>query len=186
MANDISPFEADDGFNDWHAVYSIQLGELIECGFVDFSADDWQFDAYSDEQHNRLVSKIVERYRYREISVLPPLRWKQAFLRKVNEVMPKYKPLYAKLEAGQDITAEYDEYGGNRAVYSDFPATLLNTENQDYASNATDSMREIIRSGDWVDKANQIKNEYNDVDVMILDELRTLFSPLLTVNMNGW
>lgn len=186
MANDVNPMEWDDGFSDWHSVYSIQLGELIECGFVDFDADDWQFDAYSDEQRARLVTRIIERYRYRDISILPPLRWKQAFLRKLNEVMPKYKPLYAKLEAGADITADYDEYGKNRLVYSDFPATLLNTENQDYASNATDSEREVIRAGDWVEKANQIMNAYNDVDVMILEELRTLFSPLLTVSMNGW
>ena len=43
---------------------------------------------------------------------------------------------------------------------------------------------EDIVNGDWVDKANEIAKGYNDIDVMILDELETLFSCLFTVNIN--
>ena len=165
---------------DYHARYSIQLCELVEVGFVDFSEESWDFDAYSAEQRNRLYKKLQDRYFFREISITPPGRWKHEFLRKLNEIMPKYKPLYAKLEAGADILADYDEYGSYRDIYSDFPATLLNPENQDYGSNGRDTQREVIRQGDWISKANDVMTKYNDVDVMIVEEMGTMFTPVLT------
>ena len=45
---------------------------------------------------------------------------------------------------------------------------------------------ENVTQGDWVDKANQIATRYNDVDVMVLNELESLFSCLLTVSMQGY
>ena len=45
---------------------------------------------------------------------------------------------------------------------------------------------EDIAVGDWIEKANEIRKGYNDVDVMILNELESLFSCLFSVNMNGF
>ena len=169
---------------DYHSVYSIQLCELINDGWIDFNSSDWDFDSYDDEQRNRLWKKFERRYYWREIGILPPNRWKWELLRKLDEIMPKYKPLYKMLEEGQNILQHYGEYGKSRNIFSDFPQTMLGG-NEDYASNGTDREHEEIYLGDWIDQLEKIKH-YDDIDVMILKELETMFSCMFTVNINGY
>lgn len=177
---DFIPYESPD----YHAAYTIQLCELINDGLIDFDDDAWNFDSYNVEQRNRFWRKFKDRFYWREIGIVPFSRWKWELLRKLNEIMPKYKPIYAALENGQNILQHYGEYGKSRNVFSDFPQTLLG-ENQDYASNATDKEHEEIYLGDWIDQLQKLKN-YDDVDVMILKELETFFSVMFTVNINGY
>ena len=169
---------------EFHATFSVQLCELIHDGWIDFSDDSWDFDSYDEEQRNRLWKKFTRRFYYREIGVIPPGRWKWELLRKLDEIMPKYKPVYKALKDGQDILQKYGSYGKSRNVYSDFPQTLLGG-NQDYASNATDREHEEIYLGDWFDKMDKIKS-YDDVDVLILQELETMFSCMYSVSINGY
>lgn len=185
MNANIDPFEPCETRPDWHAVATIQLGELIECGVVDFKNPSWHWDAYSEEQYERVCEKITNRYYMREIGVIPPGLWKREFLRKMNEIMPKYKPLYKALENGANIMQTGDQYGKSRDIFSEFPATMLG-DNQDYASNGRDREYENVTQGDWIEKATQIAERYNDIDVMILKEIEPLFSCLLTVSMNGY
>ena len=174
------------GCSDWHAVYTIQLGELIEGGAIDFESDEWDFDAYDAEQRSRLWSKFTERYRWYEIGIVPPLRWHDAIISKLNEIMPKYKPIYRALEDGYNPLQEGSERRRDRAVFSEYPQTVLKPETQDYASTGNESVSEIIRDGSIVDKALEIRNRYSDVDALILDELEYLFIPLTTANVNGF
>lgn len=174
------------GFSDWHAVYTIQLGELIESGVVDFESDEWDFDAYDAEQRSRLWSKFTERYRWYEIGIVPPLRWHDAIISKLNEIMPKYKPIYRALEDGYNPLQEGSERRRDRAVFSEYPQTVLKPDTQDYASTGNESVSEVIRDGSIVDKAIEIRNRYSDVDALILDELEYLFIPLTTANANGF
>ena len=169
---------------DYHSVYTIQLCELINDGWINFKSEDWDFDYYNLEQRDRLWKKFERRYYYREIGILPPGRWKWELLRKLDEIMPKYKPLYKMLEEGQNILQHYGEYGKSRNIFSDFPQTMLGG-NEDYASNGTDKEHEEIYLGDWIDQLEKIKN-YDDIDVMILKELETMFSCMFTVNINGY
>lgn len=174
------------GFPEWHAVYTIQLGELIEAGIVDFSSDDWNFDAFDDEQRNRLWSKFEARYRWYEIGIVPPYRWMCAIIAKLNELMPKYKPLYQALKDGYNPLQEGSERRRERAVFSEYPQTVLKPETQDYASTGNESLSETIRDGSIIDKALELRNRYSDVDALILDELDYLFIPLTTANINGF
>ena len=169
---------------DYHAVYTVQLCELINANLIDFSLSEWDFDYYDEEQRNRLWKKFENRYYFREIGVLPYKRWKMEIIRKLNEIMPKYKPAYKALDDGQNILQTYGEYGKSRNVYSDFPQTLLGG-NQDYASNATDRQHEEIYTGNWVDQIAKLKT-YDDIDVMILNELETFFYSMFTSNLNGY
>lgn len=171
--------------DDYHAVYSIQLCELINDGLIDFTDESWDFDSYDDEQRNRFWKKFEARYYWREIGIVPFKRWKWELLRKLNEIMPKYKPAYEALANGQNIFQKYGEYGKSRNMYSDFPQTMLSGMNQDYASNGTDREHEEIYLGDWMERMQTLKS-YNDVDVMILEELETFFSVMFTVNVNGY
>lgn len=171
-------------FPEYHASYSIQLCELINGGFVDFESDEWDFDYYNEEQKVRLWKKFKRRFYFREIGITPPGRWKWELLRKLDEIMPKYKPLYEMLDNGQNILQHYGEYGKSRNIFSEFPQTQLGN-NEDYASNGTDRENEEIYLGDWIEQTSKIKN-YNDVDIMILNELETMFSCMFTVNINGY
>ena len=170
---------------DYHGVVSVQFGELVEVGFIDLVADDWAYDAYSEEQRARLNEKITNRFYFREIGIVPPGRWKREFLRKLNEIMPKYKLLYKALDDGVNVLADSDEYGKSRDIFSEFPATMLG-DNQDYASNGRDRQYERVRLAPTVDAFEAVRSRYADVDVMILDELEVLFSSLLTVSMSGY
>lgn len=177
--------------HEWHGVVTIPLGELIDAGWVKWHNEDgtinpdWEWDYYDAAQYKRVCKKLNERYFWDEISLLPPVRWKQQLIRKLNEIMPKYKPLYEVLEKGIDPLQVYGEYGKSRNIFSEFPETLLNG-NSDYVSNGTDREYEIIKQGDWIEKMLQYAKDYNDIDVMILDELETLFSGLYTVSVNGF
>ena len=183
--SEVKPYEPYTPSPDWHAVATIQLGELIECGVVNWDDQSWHWDAYNEEQYKRVCNKIENHFFFREIGIVPPGAWKREFLRKMNEIMPKYKPLYAALDNGADILQTSDQYGKSRDVFSEFPATMLG-DNQDYASNGRDREYENVTQGDWVDKATDIATRYNDIDVMILNEIESMFSCLLTVSMQGY
>lgn len=174
-------------YGDWHAIISIQLGELIEGGLFDWEKDDsLKWDYYNEEQYKRVCNKFVNRYYYREIGIIPYKEWKQAYIRRLNELMPKYKMLYQALENGVDPLQNNGEYGKSRNIYSDFPQTQLNGINQDYATNGNDEEYERITTGDFLEKARAIKDNYDDIDVMLLDELEPLFSQLFSVAINGF
>ena len=181
MSN-ISPF--DPTWNvcnvpDYHAVVSIQLCELINDDFFDLSRADWDFGPkYSAAQHAQLCKKITEHYYYREIALVPPGIWKREFLRKMNEIMPKYMPWYELVDKkSKDVGVSYDyitgdgtrvtngteskhgnntvnetnrndEYYKSRNIFSDFPQTALSGSNQDYASTGNDTEYERIVEGE--------------------------------------
>lgn len=170
--------------DEFHAVYSVQLCELIHDGWCDFSSHDWDFDAYNEEQRNRLWDKFTKRFYWREIGITPPGQWRWEVIRKLNEIMPKYKPAYKALDEGVDIFRHYGEYGKSRNIFSEFPQTMLGN-NEDYASNGNDREHEEIYLGDWMEQIEKLKN-YDDVDVCILKELETMFSCMFTVNVNGY
>lgn len=180
-------FDADALPHDYHGCVSVTWAELEDCGFVDWDAAEWQWDAYSDEQRERLQDKISARFEYREIGILPWARFRRQLIRKLNEIMPKYKILYKKLEAeGADLFVASDAHDKRRHVFSDYPVTLLNPEGEDYASNAADDEGETVTYADTFERLESIAERYNDIDVLILDELEPLFSSLMCVSFNGF
>lgn len=187
MTEPFPPFDPDidPPFRDFHSVVTIQLCELAEGGFFDLTREDWDFGPkYSPEQHAQLCRKITDHYWFREIALVPPGIWKREFLRKLNEIMPKYMPLYKALDEGMQLGME-SEYYKSRNIFSDFPQTSLAGNNQDYASTGNDLEYEKIRQLDPLELAERLER-YNDVDLAIINELESMFSCLLTVNVNGF
>ena len=168
----------------YKAVDTLTFGELVQHGFIDLDSPEWEYDSYSPEQRTALNKKIVDRFYFREISITPLLRWKTEFMRTLNEIMPKYKLVYAMVENGVSPLQVEDRYTKNRSIYSDFPQTMLSGENQDYATSGNDYESETIVDGS-VTLIEDFAARYKDVDVLILDELESLFSPFITMNMNG-
>lgn len=167
------------------ATDSVTFGELIEDGWVDFTDPSWDFPKYDAEQHARLCRKIENHYWSRDIGVLPPKQWKREFLRKLDEIMPKYITLYGQIaETGSNGLNARDEGYKSRNIVSDFPQTQL-AGNEDYASMGTDHQYERIHRESLFDYVERIRM-YDDVDLLIINELESLFSCLLTVNANAW
>lgn len=168
---------------DFHAVVTVTLGELVTDGWLDWTKDIWKWDAYDEDQRDRLNNKIEARYWTREIGILPPGEWRRRFIGRLNEIMPKYALLYDKIKEGLDVWQDSDEYHKERNVTSSYPQTMI-SGSEDYASGAGDTEYETITDGNMLDKLKQFQ-EYDDVDVMILNDLEPLFSSLVTVNVNG-
>lgn len=182
----LEEFSASENIPEYHASYSIQLCELVNEGFKPFGDKRWKkLDWYSAEVKTRIEEKILARYWYREIGIFPAGEWRHELTRKMGEILPKYKALYAALDNGSSLLQDSDVYTKERTVYSDFPATQLNENINDYARSANDKQNETITDGSFLAKAEQIKSGYNDIDVMILDELEVCFSCLLSVTFPG-
>ena len=185
----IPPYKPCETFDDFHAVTTITLGELLTDGGIDWTQPEWSWrdDAYNDAQYTRCCTKIENRYYDREIGVLPAGRWRRHFMRLISEFMPILKPLYELADGNPGMfLTDADTWHKMRTVFSDFPATQL-TENQDYASNATDNQYETVTNGNFMDKISSIRRgEYVDIDVLLLEHLEECFSPLWTVNLNNY
>ena len=171
--------------NDYHAIVTIQLCELIDAGFCDELLTGWKWDKYNDEQDKRLRKKLVDHYYFREIGLTPPGIWKHEFVRKMNEIMPKYISLYKLLDESPELFGGNSEWYKGRDIFSDFPQTQLSGKNQDYATTGNDKEYQRIRQVDVIDTAKRIR-DYNDVDLMIIEDMNTMFSCLLTVNVNAY
>lgn len=185
----IPAYEPSESSDDFHAVTTITLGELLTEGGVDWTQPQWSWrdDAYNDAQYARCCRKIENRYYDRELGVMPPSRWRRHFMRLIDEFMPVLKPLY-ELAAGNSgmFLSDADTWHKMRSVFSDFPATQLQS-GQDYASNATDTQYETIVNGNFMDKIKAIRQgDYVDIDVLLLEHLEECFSPLWTVTINNY
>lgn len=195
FGNYVPSFESEEFLHhDPHSVVTIQLNELIDYKFLVWYEikdnkivpnPEWVWDYYDIDQYKRVCDKFNDRYFWDEISLIPPLKWKQQVIRKFNEIMPKYKYVYDALKEGLDPFQASSTYGKGRNIFSEFPETLLNG-NSDYVSNGTDNEFERIDQGDALGKIKEISYDYDDVDVLILKEFEDLFSSLYTVNVNGW
>lgn len=180
------PFTLQSVNSDWHDTFSVQLGELMEGGFNPFGDPAWPgMEWFNAEQRQRFEQKFEYRYRYWEIGVTPPGVWREMLTSRMMEVLPKYKPLYQALADGTSLLQTSDEYSKHRSVYSDFPQTQLNQDGaQDYANSGTDTQWETVGVGDWLHKIREVQ-DYRDLDAMLLDETKGLFT-WLTSSSTPW
>lgn len=172
---------------DFHAQFTIPLGELITEGVVTWGENGWTFDAYSDEQFTRLTTKFNNRFFWREICYVPVLRWKMELLSYLNQIMPKYKLMYEALDKRKDslnILQDSDEWFKSRDIISEYPQSML-TGNEDYASRGTDHEDERIREGNPTQKLAEFEEMYDDIDVLILNKLDRFFITLMSANIDG-
>lgn len=187
-ANDWSKSEMLDytGQDEAHAVYTVQLCELMQSGAFDWTRKelDWSSAAYNDEQYTRFCEYFEMRFMFREISMLPPLQWFYAFKRMmVYELMPKYKPLYAQIEAGISPLGE-NEYYKERHISSMYPETML-SGNSDYISTGEDREYERIKADNLTQALQEFKDGFESVDKALGDELEVLFVSMYTSYVNG-
>lgn len=162
----------DGGKDEYYDAITITVAELVNDGILDYEWFD--FDAFDDAQRERLWNKFKARFEWREIGIIPVGRWMKRVIAKLNEVMPKYKPLYQALEDGITPMTAWDEWHKSRDIYSSFPQTALGGSDVDYASSGNDREYETVRDYGMLDVGERI-GDYDDVDVMILNDLEHLF-----------
>lgn len=185
----IDPEEWDEytGHNQWNAVYTVQLGELLEMGVFNWNMPelDWKESAYNEDQYSRICDYFIERFYYREISIEPFAEWARTLKRKlVFELMPKYTPLYSRVAEGINPLSSENEYYKNRTIESAYPETLL-SENADYITDGKDEEYQRIKEGKLTDVLESFAEKYKGVDELVLDELESLFISLYTTNVNA-
>ena len=190
------------GHDEWSAVYTIQLGELIESGVFDWTRPmlDWSKAAYDAEQYSRVCDYFEDRFRFREISIEPFEEWAN-YLRSrlVYELMPKYRILYAEAQkewtiaTGGKETLNSDNYYKGRVIGSDYPETLL-SENSDYITDGKDTEDErvieekrdkTVNTSDYVEATQLYANLFGQLDKRLLDECENLFIGMYTTNVNA-
>lgn len=185
----IPPFVPDTGVDRFNAVYTIQLGELIESGLMDWTRPelDWSEAAYSPEQYARVCDYFNARFYWREISIIPFGEWASYVKRKlVYELMPKYRPLYDRVSTGVAPFAQVDDYYKGRTIESAYPETLL-SKNADYITDGKDEENERVKEGNPGDMLQSFIDKYKGVDEAMLDELESMFVCMYTLNVNtGW
>lgn len=170
------------GHQEYYATYSITLKELMDAELVDPA--NWEFD-WPTERKTRVLGKFVARYLYREIGITPPDRWEHETKRKMAEVMAKYEPIYSAMESGQAITDTAGYIERHKEIYSDFPQSMLDGRNADYAHDGRSYQTERVGRGSLLEQVGTMQEiGYKDIDTMFLDELDSCFSCLLTVSMN--
>ena len=183
----VDEFDVYTGKPKYNAVLTIQLGELVEGGVFDWSKDllNWSSAAYDADQYKRVCEYFIERFYYREISMLPFKQWANFLKRKlVYELMPKYKPLYERVAEGVNPLANENEYYKNRTIESAYPETLLSA-NADYITDGKDEEYQRIKEGSTVDNMVNFAQNYKGVDELLLDELECLFVGMYSVNVNA-
>ena len=175
------------GDNVWNAVYTVQLGELIEHDVFNWSSPllDWSEAAYDEDQYNRVCEYFIQRFMFREISIEPFYEWAVMLRRKiVFELMPKYRPLYQHTAQGMNPFADSDEYYKNRTIQSAYPETLL-SENADYITDGKDEEFEREKESRTAEKYLYFAQEFKPIDEMMLSELESMFISLYTANVNA-
>lgn len=184
---DVEELDGYTGLKQWNAVYTVQIGELIDAGVFDWENEllNWSAAAYDADQYARVCTYFVERFYYREISIEPFREWARTLRRKlVYELMPKYRPLYERIAEGLNILSESNEYYKERTIDSAYPQTLL-SGNSDYITSGRDEEFERIKEGPAVDMMLDYAEKFKSVDEMLLDSLESMFISLYTADFNA-
>ena len=174
------------GTDVWNAVYTVQLGELVEHDVFNWSSPllDWSEAAFDEAQYKRVCDYFIQRFMFREISIEPFYEWAVMLRRKlVYELMPKYRPLYEHTKAGINPFGDGNEYYKNRTIQSAYPETLL-SDNADYITDGRDEEFEREKENLSPEKYVYFAQEYKGIDEMLLSELESMFISLYTANVN--
>lgn len=182
----VQPYEPIENINQWHDTYSLQLGECIENGIVDFSQPEYDFDSINAEQRNRIYDLITNHYYFYELVIMPVKIWRIELVRTLNETMLKCRRLYEMLDSGFNPLNSETEYGKKRQVFSDFPQTRLSSQNQDYASNANDTEYEIDRTGDELNRYNDYVKSWKHPDMILIESVATCFNGMISQGLNTY
>lgn len=163
---------------------------------------DFDFPIFDETYRETLCKKIILHYYTREIGFETVGLWKLKLKTKMNEIMPYYNNLYnlrvqdKNLFNNVDITKVYTKDntgdGTSRNMYSDTPqGSLQNVDNETYLTNASknisnaksneqysETVTGLNGSYTYIELINQYRKYFEDIDMMIINDLGDLFMRL--------
>lgn len=170
---------ADKTETDWHSKNTIIFGSLLDDDY-DWGKNDWKCYTLSDAAlaivRPRINQKIEDRYRYRELGVLPIRRFKDNLVRNINDAMAAQGYLYEEIYKGLDITNNGSSLVKERDIHSNFPQSQLAPTTQDYATSSVEKGQETINSGNQIKAIEAFYKAFNEPDAAVLDYINVCFS----------
>lgn len=163
---------------------------------------DFDFPIFDEAYRETLCKKIIMHYYTREIGFETVGLWKLKLQTKMNEIMPYYNNLYnlrvqeKNLFSNVDVTKVYTKDntgdGTSRNMYSDTPqGSLQNVDNETYLTNASKNISNaksneqyservtgLNGSYTYMELINQYRKYFDDIDMLVIDELGDLFMRL--------
>lgn len=163
---------------------------------------DFDFPIFDEAYRETLCKKIIMHYYTREIGFETVGLWKLKLQSKMNEIMPYYNNLYnlrvqeKNLFSNVDVTKVYTKDntgdGTSRNMYSDTPqGSLQNVDNETYLTNASKNISNaksneqyservtgLNGSYTYMELINQYRKYFDDIDMLVIDELGDLFMRL--------
>lgn len=181
---------------EYHALLTVQLGQLIESGSFDWNAEPlasafeglvWKDGEVSrNDDKIRLQNMFDSKFYWREISITPPGQWRQMLVHRIKfELVPKYRPMYDAVREGNiDPLVSSDEYYKERSIRSDFPETALAGTSQVYASEGDDREFERLKVDDAMAMMGDYYERFVPVDVAFMRELEIFFTDMYALHEN--
>jgi len=161
----------------FYSVYSVAFGELLQTGY-DWGRDIWTSTTMTPDVLSvvrlRLNRKIEDEFYQREINIEIPKQWSKKFVRRLEDLVDKYGPIYNEIAGGIDLTGIH-EYKA-RSVNSEYPQALVNSSNQDYLSNGNLTGYEDVSSKTTLEALREFDNFFQHPDEKILKGLDIMFS----------
>lgn len=179
-----------------NSMVTITLAELIEGGMCPFDTTD-PYPIWDEKHRAELEKKIIEHYMYRQIGFETAGRFKFELNKLMREIMPRYIKIWKTTQYQYNPIENYnmregstdtmDDTHNSTSRFSDTPQgsidnidKYLTTANKDEATNKGKTVHEAHRSGNIGVTTTQqmIEQERKvtiDVDMMIIEDLKTLF-----------
>lgn len=175
----------DRSWSDIHSKHTIMFESLLQDGF-DWGRDDWNSYSIKPEYleiiRPRINSKIEDRYRFRELGVLPPGRWKMNLKTILNKAADKQGVIYNRILDGLDLFSSTEDTV-ERTVLSEYPQAQLRSKDKDYASSAVENAKSFEKVRNQLDALEQYNRSFVEPDEAILQELEVCFSRYISFTL---
>jgi hypothetical protein len=169
----------DKDYTDWHSKNTLIFGSLLDDDY-DWGKDKWTCYNLSDEAlaivRPRINQKIEDRYRYRELGVLPIRRFSDNLIRNISDVMATQGYIYEEIFKGLNITNNGTTLVKERDIHSNFPQSQLAPTTEDYATSSTEKGQETTISGNQIKAIDAFNKAFNEPDAVVLDYISVCFS----------
>lgn len=166
-----------------HGHDGLALAEMLQTGW------EWGYESFTpytmsretlDWLRPRIVKKINDRYYFRDLGTMPPNKWAHLFRIRLTEILDRLGPLYEQVHDGLDILDKGLDQSKSISVNSDFPQARLLMEQEDYASDSTETSVQSTGKNAQLESLIRYQRDYQELDKQVLDYVSVCFSSFVT------
>lgn len=175
-----------------NSLVTITICDLLKGGFCLFDTAD-RYPIWDENHRAELEKKIIEHYMFRQIGFETPARFKFELNKLMREIMPRYIKIWKTTQYKYNPIENYNmregsvDTGENSSAsrFSDTPRGGINNLDDHLTSAGKDTGEQKTEHSAWrngnigvTTTQQMIEAERKvtiDVDMMIIDDLKTLF-----------